>query len=169
MNTFNLIKRLILSAVVIFYAIVSLLLCYVFLSDLAYAFSFVSITENGMEIIRGIDAISLLIITRNVLQYILFILFVLLSIATVFLLTVSMFKKRTSRKLSILLCVFPMLSLLVFIVIPTQIYVVSLYVLIRQLPFIKLLLEYIHIFYIVLSFVIIEKNILFSMNGCFIK
>lgn len=86
--------------------------------------------------------------------------FVLLSITTVVLLTVSTLKKQVSRRLNILLSVLIALSLFVFMMIPFQTYYISSYILVKKFSFLK----YIRIFYIFLSLVIIAKNILFAIK-----
>ena len=74
---------------------------------------------------------------------------------------VSIFKKQTNRKLNILLCIFLVLSLIVFIFIPTQAYAVSLYVLVRKLSFLK----YLPILYVIVSLLAIIANALISKKG----
>ena len=96
----------------------------------------------------------------NVVGVVFPILFVLLSVAVTFLFTVSIFKKQTNRKFKILLCIFLALTLIIYMLIPAQTYIVSLYALVRKLSFLK----YLQITYIVLSLVIIVKNILFTIK-----
>ena len=81
------------------------------------------------------------------------VLFVLLSIATVFLFTISILKKQTNRKLNILLCIFLALTLIIYMLIPAQTYNIALYSLASKIP----LLKYSQIFYIIISVV----NIIF--------
>ena len=88
------------------------------------------------------------------------VLFVGLSVATTFLFTVSIFKKQTNRKFNILLCVFSAITLIIYMLIPTQTYVVSLYALVRKVSF----LRYIQFIYIILSLMIIVTNILFAIK-----
>ena len=88
------------------------------------------------------------------------VLFVLLSIATVFLFTVSIIRKQTSRKFNILLCIFSALTLIIFILIPAQAYVGFLYALVRKVSFLK----YIQFIYIILSLMIIVISFLFAVK-----
>lgn len=160
MNKLNSFKKFIVSALVILYDVVSLIWCYIIFSNLVYNFSLVSINENSIGIIGGADAPTTLFLLGKFLGVGFSILFILLSIAIIFLLTISTFKKQVNQKLSILLCIFLVLSLIVFMMIPAQTNVISLYILVRKLSFIR----YIGVFYIVLSIAIIVINILFSIG-----
>ena len=88
------------------------------------------------------------------------VLFVLLSLTTVFLFTISILKKQTNRKLNILLCIFLVLTLIIYMLILAHTYVVSLYALVRKLSFLK----YIQFIYIIISLIIIVTNILFAIK-----
>lgn len=88
------------------------------------------------------------------------ILFLVLSLGTAFLLTFSMLKKQTNQKISILLCIFLTLTFIVFMLIPPQMYVVSLYTLVQKLSFI----QYLQIFYGILSLATIITNALFAIR-----
>lgn len=153
-------KKLVSPAIIILYDIISLIWCYIIFSNLVYNSSLVSINENSIGIIGGADAPTTLFLLGKFLGVGFSILFILLSMAIIFLLTISTFKKQANQKSSILLCIFLVLSLIVFIMIPTQTYTISLYILVRKLLFIR----YIGVFYIVLSIAIIVINILFSIG-----
>jgi len=160
MKKIVLVKKLVLSAFVILYDIVSLLLCYVFIKSLIFELSTVKIGLNGIEVVGGVDLSTLIYKMGNVIGVVFPILFILLSVATVFLLTVSIFKKQINRKFNILLCIFSALTLVIFMLIPPQTYVISLYILVRKLSFLK----YIRFIYIIVSLIIIVTNILFAIK-----
>ena len=160
MNKFNLVKKSILSALVILYDIVSLFWCYIISSNFVYNLTKIQIKELGIEIIGGADLPTWSLIMGGVFGIAFSVLFVGLSVATTFLFTVSIFKKQTNRKFNILLCVFSAITLIIYMLIPTQTYVVSLYALVRKVSF----LRYIQFIYIILSLMIIVTNILFAIK-----
>ncbi len=151
MNKLNLLKKFIVSSLVIFYDIISLFWCYVIIKSMIFELSTVAIGTNGIEVIGGADIPTLIYKMGNILGCVFPILFVLLSIATVFLFTVSIIQKQTNRKFKILLCIFLALTLIIYMLIPAQTYIISLYILIRKFS----LAKYLQIIYIVISFVII--------------
>lgn len=163
----ELVKKLVSPAIVILYDIVSLFWCCVFIQNIIFNFSDIKIGADGIDntinIIGGADIPTLIYKMGNVIGVVFPILFVLLSIATAFLLTVSVFKKKLNQKLNILLCIFSALALIVFMLIPRQTYYVSLYTLIRfhKIP----LIERSHIFYMLISLAVIAFN-LFSYIKC---
>ena len=160
MNKFNLVKKSILSALVILYDIVSLFWCYIISSNFVYNLTKIQIKELGIEIIGGADLPTWSFIMGGVFGIAFSVLFVGLSVATTFLFTVSIFKKQTNRRFNILLCVFSAITLIIYMLIPTQTYVVSLYALVRKVSF----LRYIQFIYIILSLMIIVTNILFAIK-----
>ena len=160
MNKFNLVKKSILSALVILYDIVSLFWCYIISSNFVYNLTKIQIKELGIEIIGGADLPTWSFIMGGVFGIAFSVLFVGLSVATTFLFTVSIFKKQTNRKFNILLCVFSAITLIIYMLLPTQTYVVSLYALVRKVSF----LRYIQFIYIILSLMIIVTNILFAIK-----
>ena len=160
MNKFNLVKKSILSALVILYDIVLLFWCYIISSNFVYNLTKIQIKELGIEIIGGADLPTWSFIMGGVFGIAFSVLFVGLSVATTFLFTVSIFKKQTNRKFNILLCVFSAITLIIYMLIPAQTYVVSLYALVRKVSF----LRYIQFIYIILSLMIIVTNILFAIK-----
>lgn len=160
-------KKLVPPALVILYNIISIFWCYVFIQSIIFNFSDIKIGADGIDntinIIGGADIPTLIYKMGNVIGVVFPILFISLSIATTFLLTVSVFKKKLNRKLNILLCIFSALTLIVFLLIPAQAYYISLYTLIRfhKIP----LIEHSHIFYILISLAVIAFN-LFSYIKC---
>lgn len=151
------VKKLMVSALVILYDIVSLFWCYVSLISVVYDSSFISV-GNSMEIIGGADTPTLMFVTGNVLRCVLAVLFILLSVGSAVLSTVSLCKKPTNRKIRILLCLLPALALMIFVLIPAQSYVVALYLVVRKIPFLK----YAPIGYVIVSAVMIVVNVLSS-------
>ena len=160
MNKSNSIKKIVLYALVIFYDIVSLLWCYIISSNFIYNLTEIQRRGHSITIIGGADLPTWSFIMGGVLGIAFSVLFVVLSLATVFLFTISIFKKQTNRKLNILLCIFLALTLIIYMLIPAQTYVVSLYALVRKLSFLK----YIQFIYIIISLIIIVTNILFSIK-----
>ena len=160
MNKFNLVKKSILFALVILYDIVSLFWCYIISSNFVYNLTKIQIKELGIEIIGGADLPTWSFIMGGVFGIAFSVLFVGLSVATTFLFTVSIFKKQTNRKFNILLCVFSAITLIIYMLIPAQTYVVSIYALVRKVSF----LRYIQFIYIILSLMIIVTNILFAIK-----
>ncbi len=160
MNKFNLVKKSILSALVILYDIVSLFWCYIITSNFVYNLSEIQRRGPSITIIGGADLPTWSFIMVGILGCACSVLFVLLSIATVFLFTISIFKKQTNRKFNILLCIFSALTLIIYMLIPAQTYVVSLYALVGKLSFLK----YIQFIYIIISLIIIVTNILFAIK-----
>jgi len=152
-------KRII-SIISMLYGIVSLFWCYILIKSLIFELSTVAIGMNGIEVIGGADIPTLIYKMGNILGCSFPILFVLLSISTVVLLTISILKKQVSRRLNILLSVLIALSLFVFMMIPFQTYYISSYILLKKFAFLK----YIRIFYIILSFAVVLKNILLAQK-----
>lgn len=148
------IKKFLLPAFAILYDVSTLVWCYVIASGLAYAVTFVSQTEMG--IIGGADIPRFLFQVGNLLKLILSLLFVVLSIGTAVLLTLSACKKHISRKAAIVLCVPSAVSFIVFFFIPVDTYLVSLYTIVRNLS----LVTCAHIVHIVLSGAVVLVNIL---------
>ena len=160
MKKIVLVKKLVLSALVILYDVVSLLWCYIISSNFVYNLSEIQRRGPSITIIGGADLPTWSFIMGGILGCACSVLFVLLSIATVFLFTVSIIQKQTNRNLNLLLCVFSALTLIIFMLIPAQTYAISLYILVRKLSFLK----YIQFIYIILSLMIIVTNILFAVK-----
>lgn len=156
----NLIKKFVLYAFVIIYDVVSLLWCYIISSNIVYNLTEIQRRGPSITIIGGADLPTWSFIMGGILGCACSVLFVLLSLATVFLFTVSIIQKQTNQKFKILLCIFLALTLIIYMLIPAQTYVVSLYALVRKLSFLK----YIQFIYIIISLIIIVTNILFSIK-----
>ena len=155
MKKIVLVKKLVLSALVILYDVVSLLWCYIISSNFVYNLTEIQLRDPSITIIDGADLPTWSFIMGGVLGCACSVLFVLLSLATVFLFTVSTIRKQTNRKFKILLCIFLALALIIYMLIPAQTYAVSLYALVRKLSFLK----YIQFIYIIISLIIIVTNI----------
>ncbi len=160
MNKPNLIEKFISFLLVILYDIVSLLWCYIITNNFVYNLTEIQIRESSIGIIGGADLPTWSFIMGGVFGIAFSVLFVVLSLATIFLFTVSIFKKQINRKLNILLCIFLVLPLIVFIFIPTQAYVVSLYILVGKLSFLK----YLPILYVIVSLLAIVANALIAIK-----
>lgn len=157
----NLIKKFAFFTLIFIYDLVSLLWCYIISSNFVYNLTEIQQKGPSITIIGGADLPTWCFIMGGILGCVCTVLFALLSLTTVVLFTVSIFKKQTNRKLNILLCIFLVLSLIVFIFIPTQAYAVSLYVLVRKLSFLK----YLPILYVIVSLLAIIANALISKKG----
>ncbi len=157
----RLIKKIAFSIAVILYSVISLFLCYVILNNITYNIHLLSVWKNGtVGIIGGAGLPTFMFELGNIVPIVASILFVLASIASAVLLTVSVFKKQTNRKSSVLLCVLLTLSLISFMFIPVQSYVVSLYIVAQKVPF----ASYLQIIYIALSLLLVTKNIMSAVK-----
>ena len=157
MKKVELVKKLILSALVILYDVLSLFWCYIITSNFVYNLSLIQKRGTSIGIIGGADVPTLIYKMGNVIVGVFSILFVLLSITTVVLLTVSIIQKQTNRKFKILLCIFLTFTLIIYMLIPAQTYAVTLYALVRKL-------KYIQFIYIIISLIIIVTNILVAIK-----
>ena len=156
----NAINKLIFTTLIFTYDIVSLFWCYIISSNFVYNLTEIQQRGPSITIIGGADLPTWSFIMGGILGCACSVLFVLLSLTTVFLFTISILKKQTNRKLNILLCIFLVLTLIIYMLIPAQTYVVSLYALVRKLSFLK----YIQFIYIIISLIIIVTNILFAIK-----
>lgn len=157
----RLIKKIAFSIAVILYNIISLFWCYVILNNITYNIHLLSVGKNGtVGIIGGAGLPTFMFELGNIVPIVASILFMLASIASVIVLTVSVFKKQTNRKSSVLLCVLLTLSLISFMLIPIQSYVVSLYIVAQKVPF----ASYLQIIYIALSLLLVTKNIMSAVK-----
>ena len=158
MNSFNLVKRVVLSALAILYDIVTLFWCYILLKSLVFSFSLLCASENSIGIIGGAD-VGLMFFSKWA-GVLIFILFILLSIANTTLLSVCAFKKQVTRKIHILLCVLLTLSFIIYLFIPIQTYLIPLSLLVDKMP----LLKHMRIIYIILSLGAVVKNALLTVR-----
>lgn len=143
---------------VILYDIVSVFWCYIFIDNIIFNFTNTKIVHFGLDYtaypIGGIDTTSWEFIIENLLGSILPAIFIILSVTTALLLTMSALNKQTTKKLNILLIIFATFSLLIFFAMPEQSYSVSLYKLMRKERHIQDFL----LFYIPISISVISIN-----------
>ena len=150
------IKKSAFFVAVILYSVISLFWCYVILNNLPYNIHLLSAGKNGtVGIIGGADIPTFRYKYENIVFIVASISFMLASVASAALLNVSVFKKQNGKKSATLLCVLLALSLVSFMLIPVQSYVVSLFVLAQKVPF----AFYLQIIYIALSLSLVAKNI----------
>ncbi len=143
---------------VILYDIVSVFWCYIFIDNIIFNFTNTKIVHFGLDYtaypIGGIDTTSWEFIIENLLGSILPAIFIILSVTTALLLTMSALNRQTTKKLNILLIIFATFSLLIFFAMPEQSYSVSLYKLMRKGRHIQDFL----LFYIPISISVISIN-----------
>ncbi len=161
MSRVELFKKIASGVPVLLYDIVSVFCCYIMVNSFAFAFYTLSeeTFDHSIGIIGAADAPTTMFILAEVLglvSAVTVVLFILSSVATVVLLTVSAFKKQPTRRLSLWLCVLSVLTFVLFVVIPPQSYAVSLYLWVRKIAF----LRYFSDIYVVLSLAVILKNAL---------
>ncbi|MBO5019391.1 MAG: hypothetical protein J6D52_01865 [Clostridia bacterium] len=160
MSRVGIVKKSVFYVLVIFYDIISLLWCYIISSNFVYNLTEIQKRGPGITIIGGADLPTWGFIIGDILGCACSVLFVLLSLSTMFLLTVSIFKQQITIKLNVLICIFMALTLIIYMLIPAQTYAVSLYILVRKLSFLK----YLQFIYIIISLIIIVTNILVAVK-----
>ena len=151
-------KKIIIYTLNLLYSLIALLYCYVFTQTLIFALSDIRIGLNGLET-KIPDIHTLLSRLTNVSSCLLPVLFILLSVTTIILLIISSFKKHKTPMINVFLCVFVLLSLIAFVIIPPQTYIIALYILVQQISFLK----YSQTFYIILSVLVLIKNVWFAV------
>lgn len=162
MNKHEQAEKLIPSVLVILYGVVSLFLCYIILTQIIYDFSFVTTNESSIGIIGGADLPTLIFMLsiEKIFEWIFSVLFLILSVGTVILLTVSIFKNKISKKYRVMLCILEVINLIAFMLIPVQTYAVSLYSFTREFS----IAGYLPVAYIAISAAVIVMNILLTMK-----
>ena len=95
---------------------------------------------------------------KNILGSILPAIFILLTVAITFLLTMSVLKKQIPRKSNILLSIFAAISLMLIFLMPERASSFSYYKLMREAR----IIQYFPLFYILISLILIVTNILFA-------
>jgi len=153
----NLIKKSAFFTLIFIYDLVSLLWCYIISSNFVYNLTVIQMNEPSIGIIGGADLPTFSFIMGGILRCTCSVLFVLLSLATVFLYTVSIIKKRSNRNFNVLLSIFLVLALIVYLLIPPQAYAISFYLIINKLSIIK----HIQYVYIIVSVTSIAERIFF--------
>jgi hypothetical protein len=154
-----LLKKNIFRIVAVIYDIVALFWCYVMASALIYEFTNIHIKDGSIGIIVGADLPTLMFMlqTGAIFSFILHITFALLNIVIPLLLTIAAFRIKTNRALNIWLIVLLGIALTIFILIPTQMYIVALYAAVLRIGYLAAILK---IAYFVLSGSAIVLNIL---------
>ncbi len=160
MSRVELVKKIASRVLVLLYDIVSVFGCYIIVNSFAFAFYLLSeeTSDHSIGIIGAADGPTTMLIfgeVLGILSAVTVVLFVLSSVATAVLLTVSAFKKQPTLRLSLWLCVLSVLTFILFVVIPPQSYAVSLYRWVRKIVF----LRYFSDIYAILSLVVIMKNV----------
>lgn len=117
----------------ILYDGITLVYNYVFLSSLVFAITSVSVDEHSIGIIGAAERPSLF---HNPL-IILIVAFAVVSVTAAVLLTVTAIKKESKMGMKVSACVFILLSVMLLLLIPPQVYAVPLYMLISKVPFMK--------------------------------
>ncbi|MBQ4333483.1 MAG: hypothetical protein IJC33_06875 [Clostridia bacterium] len=127
----------------ILYDGITLVYNYVLLSSLVFAITSVWADEHSIGIIRAAERPSLF---HNLL-IILIVAFAVVSVTAAVLLTVTAIKKESKTGMKVPACVLILLSVMLLLLIPPQVYAVPLYILISKVPFMKFAYAY----YLVLS------------------
>jgi hypothetical protein len=148
-------KKNIFRIVAVIYDIVALFWCYVMASALIYEFTNIHIKDGSIGIIGGADlpTLTFMLQTGAIFSFI----FALLNIVIPLLLTIAAFRIKTNRALNIWLIVLLGIALTIFILIPTQMYIVALYAAVLSIGYLAAILK---IAYFVLSGSAIVLNIL---------
>jgi hypothetical protein len=154
-----LLKKNIFRIVAVIYDIVALFWCYVMASALIYEFTNIHIKDGSIGIIVGADlpTLTFMLQTGAIFSCLLHITFALLNIVIPLLLTIAAFRIKTNRALNIWLIVLLGIVLTIFILIPTQMYIVALYAAVLSIGYLAAILK---IAYFVLSGSAIVLNIL---------
>jgi hypothetical protein len=152
-------RKNIFRIVAVIYDIVALFWCYVMASALIYEFTNIHIKDGSIGIIVGADlpTLTFMLQTGAIFSFILHITFALLNIVIPLLLTIAAFRTETNRALNIWLIVLLGIALTIFILIPTQMYIVALYAAVLSIGYLAAILK---IAYFVLSGSAIVLNIL---------
>lgn len=137
----------------ILFDILTLFWCGVFLENIIYSVTRISTDKGAVGIIGGADFPTLIFIlqTNGFIQ----LLFILVSIAAGILLTISAFKSLKIKHIRIILTVLISATALLFLLIPPQSYAVSLYTVLRKIPFLK----YVNLIYILIAAINIVLSI----------
>lgn len=117
----------------IIFDILTLFWCGVFLENIIYSVTRISVDKGTVGIIGGTDFPTLLFIlqTNGFIQ----IFFILVSIVAGVSLTISVFKSPKIKNMHIIIAVLISVTALLFLLIPPQSYAVSLYTVLRKYRF----------------------------------
>ena len=111
----------------VIYDVMILALSYLLFNSIIFNISSISVINGSIGIIGGADMPALLFaLTKNLVMF-LMALFIIFGISTAVIITVVSFKNSCSMRLYITAVVFLIVTAILFILIPPQAYVVSLY------------------------------------------
>ena len=130
------------------YGALSLLWCGILAQAFAYNIQIIEMSGTEISIKSSASVMRFLLSPSAFVT-----LFTLVSAA---LATVSVFMKRNNRKFAILICIFSTLTVVLFLLLPPQTYLLPFYMIVRKLP----VLRYSRIAYILISVAVILANIL---------
>lgn len=113
----------------VLYDVLTLILSSVFFTSIIFNISSISVINGSIGIIGGADMPTLLfVLTKNPVIFLME-LFIIFGISTAVIITVASFKNSCSMRLYITAVVFLIVTAILFILIPPQAYVISLFVL----------------------------------------
>lgn len=113
----------------VIYDVMILALSYLLFNSIIFNISRISVINGSIGIIGGADMPTLLfVLTKNPVMF-LMALFIIFGISTAVIITVVSFKNSCSMRLYITAIVFLITTMVLFVLIPMQAYVISLYVL----------------------------------------
>ena len=113
----------------VIYDVMILALSYLLFNSIIFNISSISVINGSIGIIGGADMPTLLfVLTKNPVMF-LMALFIIFGISTAVIITVVSFKNSCSMRLCITAVGFLIVTAILFILIPPQAYVISLYVL----------------------------------------
>lgn len=113
----------------VIYDVMILALSYLLFNSIIFNISSISVINGSIGIIGGADMPTLLfVLTKNPVMFLME-LFIIFGISTAVIITVVSFKNSCSMRLCITAVGFLIISAILFILIPPQTYVISLYVL----------------------------------------
>ena len=113
----------------VIYDVMILALSYLLFNSIIFNISSISVINGSIGIIGGADMSTLLfVLTKNPVMFLME-LFIIFGISTAVIITVVSFKNSCSMRLYITAIVFLITTMVLFVLIPMQAYVISLYVL----------------------------------------
>lgn len=113
----------------VIYDVMILALSYLLFNSIIFNISRISVINGSIGIIGGADMPTLLfVLTKNPVMFLME-LFIIFGISTAVIITVVSFKNSCSMRLCITAVGFLIVTAILFILIPPQVYVISLYVL----------------------------------------
>ena len=113
----------------VIYDVMILALSYLLFNSIIFNISRISVINGSIGIIGGADMPTLLfVLTKNLVMFLME-LFIIFGISTAVIITVVSFKNSCSMRLCITAVGFLIVTAILFILIPPQAYVISLYVL----------------------------------------